>query len=195
MTHISLFRGCPNITETKGMEDWDVSSVTSLQSFAVSCGLKKVSLTKWNTANVQTIVNMLSQINSLTDVDLSGWDVSNVTDMSGFLGTCGSLKNINLLGWNLCKVKNMQSIFSWNRTIETLKLGAEFFSSPFATTVDFSRLEKWTNDSVHLSLVDNLFDRRANGLPDFTLTLHANTKAVLSEDDIAAITAKGYIIA
>lgn len=195
MTHISLFRGCPNITETKGMEDWDVSSVTSLQYFAMRSGLKKVSFTKWNTANVQTIVNMLSQCNNLTDVDFSGWDVSNVTDMKGFLEGCGLLKNINFLGWNLCKVKDMQSIFSWNRTIETLKLGAEFFSSPFATTVDFSRLEKWTNDSVHLSLVDNLFDRRANGLPDFTLALHANTKKVLSEDDIATITAKGYIIA
>lgn len=195
MTHISLFKGCPNITETKGMEDWDVSSVTSLQAFACGCGLKKVSLTKWNTANVQTIVGMLSLSKSLTDVDLSGWNVSNVTDMRDFLGTCGLLKNLNFLGWNLCKVKDMQSIFSWNRTIETLKLGAEFFSSPFATTVDFSRLEKWTNDSVHLSLVDNLFDRRANGLPDFTLALHANTKAVLSEDDIATITAKGYIIA
>lgn len=195
MTHISLFKGCLNITETKGMEDWDVSSVTSLQAFAIACGLKKVSLTKWNTANVQTIVGMLSLSASLTDVDLSGWNVSNVTDMREFLGTCGGLKNINLLGWNLCKVKDMQSIFSWNRTIETLKLGAEFFSSPFATTVDFSRLVKWTNDSVHLSLVDNLFDRRANGLPDFTLVLHANTKKVLSEDDIATITAKGYIIA
>lgn len=195
MTHISLFRGCPNITETKGMEDWDVSSVTSLQSFAMSSGLKQVSLTKWNTANVQTIANMLSSCNNLTDVDLSGWDVSNVTYMRAFLGTCGQLKNLNFLGWNLCKVKDMQSIFSWNKTIETLKLGAEFFSSPFATTVDFSRLEKWTNDSVHLSLVDNLFDRRANGLPDFTLALHANTKKVLSEDDIATITAKGYIIA
>lgn len=195
MTHISLFKGCLNITETKGMEDWDVSSVTSLQTFAIACGLKKVSLTKWNTANVQTIVGMLSLSNSLTDVDLSGWNVSNVTDMRDFLGTCSRLKNVNFLGWNLCKVKDMQSIFSWNRTIETLKLGAEFFSSPFATTVDFSRLEKWTNDSVHLSLVDNLFDRRANGLPDFTLALHANTKKVLSEDDIAAMTAKGYIIA
>ena len=195
MTHISLFKACPNITETKGMEDWDVSSVISLQSFAVGCGLKKVSLTKWNTANVQTIAGMLCLSKSLTDVDLSGWNVSNVTDMRDFLGTCGQLKNINLLGWNLCKVRNMQSIFSWNGTIETLKLGAEFFSSPFATTVDFSRLEKWTNDSVHLSLVDNLFDRRANGLPDFTLALHTNTKKVLSEDDIATITAKGYIIA
>lgn len=195
MTHISLFRGCPNITETKGMEDWDVSSVTSLQSFAIESGLKKVSFTKWNTANVQTIANMLSLCNNLTDVDLSGWDVSNVTNMRGFLGTCGFLKNLNFLGWNLCKVKDMQSIFSWNRSIETLKLGAEFFSSPFATTVDFSRLEKWTNDSVHLSLVDNLFDRRANGLPDFTLALHTNTKKVLTEDDIATITAKGYIIA
>lgn len=195
MKRISLFKGCPKITETKGMEDWDVSSVTSLSNFATKCGLKKVSLTKWNTANVNTVNGLFTNNAALTDVDLSGWDVRNVTNVKGILSNCGSLKNVNLLGWNLCKVKDMQSIFSWNRNIETLKLGAEFFSSPFATTVDFSRLEKWTNDSVHLSLVDNLFDRRANGLPDFTLALHANTKAVLSEDDIATITAKGYIIA
>ena len=34
-----------------------------------------------------------------------------------------------------------------------------------------------------------------NGLPDFTLSLSEETKAVLTEDDIATITAKGYIIA
>lgn len=195
MNSISLFKGCPKITKTKGMEDWDVSSVTSLSNFAYSCGFKKVSLTKWNTANVLTMNSFFANNSALTDVDLNGWDVRNVTNVRGILASCASLKNVNLLGWNLCKVKDMQSIFSWNRAIETLKLGAEFFSSPFATTVDFSRLEKWTNDSVHLSLVDNLFDRRANGLPDFTLALHANTKKVLTEDDIATITAKGYIIA
>lgn len=195
MKRISLFKGCPKITKTKGMEDWDVSSVTSLSNFATSCGLKEVSLTKWNTANVLTMNNLLSLNGALTDVDLNGWDVRNVTNVRGLLSNCGNLKNVNFLGWNLCKVKDMQSIFSWNWNIETLKLGAEFFSSPFATTVDFSRLEKWTNDSVHLSLVDNLFDRRANGLPDFTLALHTNTKKVLTEDDIATITAKGYIIA
>lgn len=194
MTHISLFKGCPHITETKGMEDWDVSSVTSLQSFAVECGFKKVSLTKWNTANVRTVERLFSSNAALTDVDLSGWDVSNVTDVFGLLRMCSSLKNVNLLGWNLCKAKDMQQILT-SPNIETLNLGTGFFSSPFATTVDFSGLGKWTNDSVHLSLVDNLFDRRANGLPDFTLKLHANTKKVLTEDDIATITAKGYIIA
>lgn len=194
MTHISLFRGCPNITETKGMEDWDVSSVTSLQSFAVECGFKKVSLTKWNTANVRTVERLFSSNAALTDVDLSGWDVSNVTDVSGLLRFCGSLKNVNLLGWNLCKAKDMQQILA-APNIETLNLGTGFFSSPLVTTVDFSFLAKWKNDSVRLSLVDNLFDRRANGLPDLTLALHANTKKVLSEDDIAAMTAKGYIIA
>ena len=98
------------------------------------------------------------------------------------------------MGWNLCKVKKL-SIFDFDTNIETLKLGEGFFSSPYITEVSFKLLGRWKNDSVKLSLVTNLFDRKANGLPDLTLTLHANTKKVLSEDDMAAITAKGYIIA
>ena len=195
MKYISLFKGCENITELHGIETWDTSSVVSLAGFFYGSNIKKEpDLSKWNTENVTNLNSFLEGNKSLTNIDLSSWNVSNVTSINSFLARMASLQNVNLLGWNLCKVKDL-SILDWNRNVKTLKLGEGFFSSPYITKVSFNLLEKWTDDSVKLSLVTNLYDRKANGLPDLTLTLHANTKKVLSEDDIAAITAKGYIIA
>lgn len=194
MKYISLFKGCESITELHGIETWDTSSVVSLAGFFSACKLNKTpNLSKWNTENVTNLDGFLEG-NSVTDIDLSSWNVSNVTSIMGFLSKMGSLQNVNLLGWNLCKVEKI-SMFDWNTNIKTLKLGERFFSSPYITEVSFKLLGKWTNDSVKLSLVTNLYDRKANGLPDLTLVLHANTKKVLTEDDIATMTAKGYIIA
>lgn len=194
MKYISLFKGCKSITELHGIETWDTSSVVSLAGFFWGCNLNKTpNLSKWNTENVTNLDGFLEG-NSVTDIDLSSWNVSNVTSIMGFLSSMSSLQNVNLLGWNLCKVEKI-SMFDWNTNIKTLKLGERFFSSPYITEVSFKLLDKWTNDSVKLSLVTNLYDRKANGLPDLTLVLHANTKKVLTEDDIATMTAKGYIIA
>lgn len=194
MKYISLFKGSGSITELHGIETWDTSSVVSLAGFFGGCNLNKtLNLSKWNTENVTNLDGFLEG-NSVTDIDLSSWNVSNVTSIMGFLSRMSSLQNVNLLGWNLCKVEKI-SMFDWSRNIKTLKLGERFFSSPYITEVSFKLLDKWTNDSVKLSLVTNLYDRKANGLPDLTLVLHANTKKVLTEDDIATMTAKGYIIA
>lgn len=194
MKYISLFKACKNITELHGIETWDISSVVSLAGFFSGCAIKDINLSKWNTESVTNLDGFLNNSKSITNIDLSSWNVSNVTSLQSFLAFTSSLQNVNLLGWNLCKVKKL-SIFDFDTNIETLKLGEGFFSSPYITEVSFKLLGRWKNDSVKLSLVTNLFDRKANGLPDLTLTLHANTKKVLSEDDMAAITAKGYIIA
>ena len=195
MQKIALFKGCTQLTDIQSMKSWNVSNVTTLMCFASDCDLRKVNITSWETTNLQNIDFLFFRNLKLTDVDLSGWNVSNVTSATNFLAMCGELKSLNLLGWDLCKVQSLKNFINTSTQIETIKLGTNFFSSPFITNVSFSTLQKWTNDSVKLSLVTNLYDRNANGLPDLTLTLHANTKKVLSEDDIAAITAKGYIIA
>lgn len=195
MQKIALFKGCTQLTDIQSMKSWNVSNVTTLIYFASDCDLRKVNLTRWETTNLQNIDFLFFRNFKLTDVDLSGWNVSNVTSAINFLAMCGELRSLNLLGWDLCKVQSLKNFISNSTQIETVKLGTNFFSSPFITNVSFSILQKWTNDSVKLSLVTNLYDRKANGLPDLTLTLHANTKKVLSEDDMAAITAKGYIIA
>ena len=61
--------------------------------------------------------------------------------------------------------------------------------------VNFSYSPKWINDTVVISLVTNSYDRAAAGLKTMTLQLSANTKAALTDEQKAAITAKGYTIA
>ena len=100
---------------------------------------------------------------------------------------------MDLSGWNLESCENMNYIGEYGFSPKTLKLGTGFFKCP--ATKSSLYFGSWTDASVRESLVVNSYDRKANGLPDFTITLHANTKKVLTEDDIAAMTAKGYIIA
>lgn len=93
-------------------------------------------------------------------------------------------------------VENTKNFYRWLecKNVSSLTLGKNWFKAEF-TPVDFGGLSTWNKESVRLSLVTNSYDRKANGLTDKTITLHANVKKLLSEDDIAAMTAKGYIIA
>ena len=105
---------------------------------------------------------------SLISLDVSGWDTSKVTTMGNMFYGCSSLINFTF-GENFGKM--------------TDSVG----------TLDLSTLLAWKNDSVKSLLT--LYDRKANGLGVITIKLHANAKAVLGEDGIAQLTAKGYTIA
>ena len=91
---------------------------------------------------------------------------------------------------------NSLNFYGWlsNTDVSSLTLGKNWFKAEF-TPEYFAELSTWNKESVRLSLVTNSYDRKANGLTDKTIYLHANVKKLLSEDDIAAMTAKGYIIA
>lgn len=68
------------------------------------------------------------------------------------------------------------------------------------TTYDFSSASVWGTDSEEnrQSLIDSLitysYDRASNGMATATIKLSANTKALLTEEEIAQITAKGFTI-
>ena len=79
--------------------------------------------------------------------------------------------------------------------LTSLILGPNFFKTPNVTSIDFSSCTKWTNDTVVTSLVTNSYDRATAGLNTITLQLSANTKAALTDEQKATITAKGYTIA
>lgn len=71
------------------------------------------------------------------------------------------------------------------------------------TSVSFAYWPVWGSNSpaqpdAKKSLIDTLitysFDRAAAGYSNCDITLHSNTKALLTEEEIAQITAKGYTI-
>ena len=72
------------------------------------------------------------------------------------------------------------------------------------TSIDFSHWPVWgvndeTTTDARQSLIDSLltysFDRATAGYSTCTISLDGSTKALLTEDEIAQITAKGYTIA
>ena len=160
--------GLSSITELD-VSCWDTSEMRYLdRSF---CGLeriKKLDVASWNTSNIISLYCTFSLCYSLEELDVSNWDTSNVTNISEFLVRAFKIETLTF-GENFGKMKDE------------------------CGTLDLSSLERWKNDSVKSLL--SLYDRKANGMGAITIKLHANAKAVLGEDGIAQLTAKGYIIA
>lgn len=166
----NMFDGCPKLEKIIGLPYLVRSSCKILPSFAWDRALTTLNLSEWNTTNVKQISLTFYTANHIKYVDLTG---------------------DNIRFPNVTSIYRMFSGLSGNCV---LKLGKYFFDAPKITSFDISEFF-WEKESMVLSLVTNLFDRKAAGQPTMTITLHSTSKKNLSEEQIAAITAKGYIIA
>ena len=110
---------------------------------------------------------MFSGCSGLTTLELSNFNTSAVTTMDRIFENCTQLTNLQLndLGHNT----NCKSLLLRNSS-------------------------NLTRESC-LFLFEHAFDRATAGYPTFTITLHADAKARLSEEDIAIATAKGFTVA
>ena len=161
-----------------------------------SCsGLTSLDLTGFNTSAVTNMASMFSSCSGLTSLDLTGFDTSAVTNMGEMFRNCSGLTSLDLTGFDTSAVTNMGNIFSGCSGLTSLILGPNFFKTPNVAMVNFSYSPKWINDTVVTSLVTNSYDRATAGLRTMRLQLSTNTKAALTDEQKAAITAKGYTIA
>lgn len=216
-----MFYYCTSLTSID-LSSFNTSSVWDMQSMFENCtSLTSLDLSNFNTSKVELMTEMFTYCSSLTSLDLSGFDTSAVTSMQEMFSYCTSLTSLDLSGFNTPELWTAQAMFrrcdnlifldlsrfdtsgtafmdymfSECSSIASLVLGPNFFKTKLVTSVDFSSLKKWTNDTVVTSLVTNSYDRATAGLKTMTLKLSANTKAALTDEQKAAITAKGYTIA
>ena len=174
----------------------DTSSITSMSYMFRRCSkLTSLDLSYLDTSSVTSMNEMFSYCYGLTTLDLSGFNTSAVTNMSYMFYSCSSLTSLDLTSFDTSSVTNMSNMFSSCSSLTSLDLGPSFFKTSVVTSIGFSLCYKWTDDTVITSLVTNSYDRASAGLNTLTLKLHANTKAVLSDEQRAAITSKGYTIA
>lgn len=108
---------------------------------------------------------------------------------------CHGLTSLDLSSFDTSAVTNMVNMFQSCPSLTSLILGPNFFKTSKVKSIDFSYSIKWTGDTVVTSLVTNSYDRATAGLKTMTLKLSANTKAALTDEQKATITAKGYTIA
>ena len=157
--------------------------------------LTSLDLSGLDATSVKNMGAMFSDCYLLASLNLSGFRTSAVTFMGKMFYRCNRLTSLDLSSFDTSAVTNMESMFYDCYSLTSLILGPNFFKTSKVPSVDFYSSTQWTNDTVVTSLVTNSYDRATAGLKTMTLKLSANTKAALTDEQKAAITAKGYTIA
>ena len=190
-----MFWYCTNLTSLD-LSSFNTSKVTNMSNMFKSCpSLTSLDLSSFNTSKVTNMSSMFESCTNLTSLDVTSFDTSKVTDMSRMFASCTNLTSLDVTSFDTSKVTDMNNILTGCSSLTSLILGPNFFKTPIESIIYISSPSKWTNGTVITSLVTNSYDRASAGLPTITLWLHANTKAVLSDEQKAAITSKGYTIA
>lgn len=138
-----------------------------------------------------SLKNAFYSCRSLHNIEII--DAPLVTDMSWMFNECHNLHSIPLI--DCSNVTNMNSIFDSNKSLVDIKgfknLGmAQDFTT---TTIYLSAAPLITHESI-MNVINNLYDRASAGYSIITLKLHANTLALLSDDEIAIATNKGWTL-
>ena len=172
----------------------DTSNVTNMGSMFYNCRAL-TTIPQLDTSSVTDMNNMFNNCDSLTTIPQL--DTSNVTNMGYMFYYCFALTAI--LQLDTSNVTNMAYIFSSCAKLTFILI--KNIGKSTLTTYDFSGATNWGtgSDENRQSLIDSLitysYDRATNGMASATIKLSKNTKALLTEDEIAQITAKGFTIA
>lgn len=198
--------------------EW-TDKVTTFSSAFINC--KNLIKIKINTQNAENLGNLVQGCANLESIEFVG-GTDNIKDLSYAFSSCGA-KIIPPIASKVCT--NFLAIFYSNNVVERVELlnfssitNHDFFGGgaklrflqiedlgkSSLATYDFSGATNWgvaTTDipDARQSLIDSLitysYDRASNGMPTATIKLSANTKALLTEEEIAQITNKGFTIA
>ena len=203
-----------NCTSLETIPDLDTSKVSNMGLMFYNCtSLETIPLL--NTSNVTDMGSMFNNCLKLETIPLL--DTSNVTNMYSMFGSCSRLKTIPPL--NTSKVTNMSYMFYYCSSLETIPLldfssvtnidnlfgysnittltdlgGFKNLKIDWGSNYGLALLPNLTYQSI-MNVINNLYDFRANGeTTTRTLKINSNTYALLSEEDIAVASAKGWTI-
>lgn len=128
----NMFRECINFDGNATIENWDVSTITTMRQTFFGALAFNQPLNNWDVSNVTDMFGLFgSHLNTVTatfNQPLSNWNVSNVTDMS-FMFLNNARFNQDISAWQVGSVRNMDFMFALFRTMPD----ASQFNSPLNT--------------------------------------------------------------
>lgn len=131
----SMFYRCYTLT-TLDLSNFDTSNAIYMDFMFASCGsLTSLDLSNFNTSKVTGMSNMFYSCSSLTSLNLGNFNTSKVTSMSTMFYGCSSLTSLDLSNFNTGKVTNMSMMFNGCRNLTTLDLSN--FNTSNVTTMHY----------------------------------------------------------
>ena len=196
----SMFSYCNALTsidDISGFRDLDMSNVTKIEYMFSSCNkLTSVDLTL-NAPMLTSTVSMFGGCEELTSVIINSPSNPKLTSMDYMFNYCNKLTDVDLSNFDISNVRNFDYIFLECPSLVNLKLkgiGEYSETSSSGLTLDLTSCAALSKESV-LYLFNNAFDRKTAGYTSaFTIKLNATTKALLTEDEIAIATNKGFTV-
>ena len=189
-----MFEGCSALFKAPKM----ANPITSSTSMFYECiSLREVDTLIFD--KNKTRINagqMFSNCRNLIKVILK--DTEGITYWFGAFSNCESLQRIEGIDLSTATRVDMGSLLDKNLTyIDIKNLGKSSLTSfPFGSNC----FPVWGvgSDEARQSLIDSLitysYDRASAGMATATIQLSENTKALLTDEEIAQITAKGFTI-
>ena len=189
-----MFYSAVTTNTTIDFSTWDVSNVTTtFNMFNYASNFTNINLSNWNTTKLETINSMFYGCEKLKEIDLSTWNTNNIKNLGFLFYNCKKITTIDLSSFDLANVTNMVNMFYSCTALTDLQL-PDLGHNQSCTELDLSTCSALTKDSI-LFLFNNAFDRATAGYTTaFTIKLNATTKALLSEDELAIATNKGFTV-
>lgn len=177
LTHVPLF----STTNVSNMDDmfYNCSSLTSFPNF--------------DTSNVKTLRYFCTNCYKLST--FPEIDTSNVTNLNYLCAYCYELTTVPAL--NASKLLASNNVFYYCSALTDfggfINLGQSF--SGVTTSLSLAHSNLLTHNSC-MNIINNLYDMNLKfSVPANTVTFHPDVYALLSADDIAIATEKGWTIA
>lgn len=202
----NCFRESYYLTAVPDLFNGAQTGLTDLHYMFFQCyGMTTIDLSSWKFGQVTNMKNMFRNCNNTITIDITGIDTSKMTstsDMSYIFYGCNNLIRIrgaiDLIGMNPTALPSLGYGTNSLTTITYKNLG----SNPEATSLNLysDNYAKWGlgDEESKQSFIDSVltysYDRAANGLPTLELKMKPEQKALLTEEQITAIQAKGYTI-
>ena len=203
----NCFNDCKKLTTVPNLFNGAQTGLTTLDDMFSGCSnLTTIDLSSWKFGQVTSMRSMFGGCSNVQTIDITGIDTSQMTsdsNMKYIFNACPSLVRVrgamDLIGMNLTAPPSLGYVVTSLTTITYKNLG----SDPQITYLDLypdDCYAKWGlgDEESKQSFIDSVltysYDRTANGLPTIEIMMQAEQKALLTEEQITAIQAKGYTI-
>ena len=201
----SCFREC-SLTAVPDLFNGAQTGLTNLGYMFYDCkNMTTIDLSSWKFGQVTNMKNMFRNCSNTITIDISGIDTSQMTstsDMSYICYGCYNLTRIrgaiDLIGMSAKALPNLGYGVDVLTTITYKNIGSNSEATSLNLYSDCYMQWGLGDEEAKQSFIDSVltysYDRAANGLTTLTLEMRPEQKALLTEEQITAIQAKGYTI-
>lgn len=118
----SMFSGCMELCEIKGIEDFDFTKATTINGMFYNCRVLDLDSSNWQTTTALTNCGAMFQgCNNISTLDLSGFVTDNVTTFVNMFNGCESLIEIDLSNFVISdKATSLASMFIYCRSLRNI---------------------------------------------------------------------------